>query len=228
MFLIVQNDPECPAGTCAGLLSARGDRYRTVAGYSGDPFPDPLSLAGVIVLGGEMSVYQTERFPYLDRVRHFIAAALKAKTPLLGICLGGQLLAQVAGGTVASPSRHGEKGISRVDLNDDGLADPLFAGLGRSFTTFQLHNDSFTVPPSGTLLASSPACPAQAFRLGGCAYGVQFHPEVDPSIVAAWGAFSFPAEDYLAGFLAQKSAFDAASTAILANFLSLALTSRPS
>lgn len=222
MFVLVQNDPHCPAGTCAEIIAAAGFAAQNVAAYAQLPFPDLAGVTGIIVLGGDMGVYETERFPYLERVGAFLRLALEREVPLLGICLGGQLLAQVAGGSVASPSPHGEKGIRSVELNESGAADPLFAGVPRSFLTFQLHNDSFTPPGDALLLASSAACPAQAFRLGRSAYGVQFHPEVNPEIVTCWGNLPDPPEDLLTGFLAQKAAFDAASRAILGNFVRLA------
>ncbi|GFO66884.1 GMP synthase [Geomonas limicola] len=222
MFVLIQNDPQCPAGSCPELIAAAGFAVQTVAAFANEPFPELAEVTGIIVLGGDMGVHETERFPYLEGVRGFMRRALDAEIPLLGICLGGQLLAQVAGGSVASPSPHGEKGIQRVDLNDRGAADPLFAGLPGSFVTFQLHNDSFTPPGEALLLGSSPACPAQAFRLGRSAYGVQFHPEVDPEIVACWGNLPDPQLDLLTGFLAQKAVFDAASRTILANFVRLA------
>jgi GMP synthase (glutamine-hydrolysing) len=220
MFLVVQNDPQCPAGGLAGLLACSGHPFSTVAAYGEAALPDLCGLTGVIVLGGEMGVH--DDFPHLGRVRALMSQALEAGTPLLGICLGGQLLAQVAGGAVASPSSHAEKGICQVELNEQGSADPLFAGVANPFVTFQLHNDSFSVPAGATLLASSPACPAQAFRLGRHAYGLQFHPEVDQSIVSAWGAFSTPPRDFLSSFQASQLLFDSASRAILANFISLA------
>lgn len=226
MFLIVQNDPGCPPGACLQLLARSGHPFRTSAAYLDEPFPDPARLTGAIVLGGDMGVHESERFPHLDRVRAFIGAALQAGTPLLGICLGGQLLAQVAGGLVNSPSPHGEKGICRVDLTARGARDPLFQGVENPFVTFQFHGDSFAVPPAATLLAGSGACPAQAFRLGRACYGLQFHPEVDRGIVASWEPLSQPRLDLVPAFDAAKPAFDAASHAILTNFLSLAAASR--
>ena len=226
MFVLVQNDPQCPPGIIAGLIAASGHPFLTVAAYRNAPFPDPSRATGVIVLGGEMGVHDNEEFPHLARVRSLIAETLRVGTPLLGICLGGQLLSQVAGGSVASPSPHGEQGICRVDLTGEGTRDPLFAGIDSCFVTFQLHNDSFTTPPGALLLASSPACPAQAFRLGSCAYGLQFHPEVDRAIVSCWGSLSHPPKEFLPEFLAEKASFDAASRTMLANFALLALASR--
>lgn len=190
--------------------------------FGGCDFPDPGSLTGVIVLGGEMSVYQTERFPHLVEVKNFMLQALGEGTPLLGICLGGQLLAQVGGGAVSSPSPHGENGISPVELVPGAAGDPLFHGVASPFLTFQLHNDSFTPPPGALLLARSRLCPAQAFRVGRHAYGVQFHPEVDRAIVAAWDTLSTPPTDFLSGFLAAELSFNDPSRRIISNFVSLA------
>ena len=224
MFVIVQNDPLCPPGSCLQLLAASGLPYSTVAAFREEPFPDPANLSGIIVLGGDMGVHETERFPYLEQVCGFLGQALQAGTPLLGICLGGQLLAQVAGGQVSSPSTHGELGICQVALTAAGAADPLFIGVESPFVTFQLHNDSFSLPPGATLLADSPACPAQAFRLGN-AYGVQFHPEVERDIVACWEGLSQPTLDLVPEFLSAQTTFETASHAILANFISLAAAS---
>jgi len=226
MFLIVQNDPQCPPGDCSRLLSSTGHPFLTVAGYREEAYPEQSELTGVIILGGEMGVHDTQEYPHLGRVLSFMDQALQGGTPLLGICLGGQLLAHLAGGVVSSRSPHGEKGVCLVELNREGMADPLFRGVPTPFVTFQLHSDSFSVPPGATLLAGSAACPAQAFRLGSCAYGVQFHPEVDRAIVAAWDTLSTPPTDFLSGFLAAEIRFNAASHAIIANFVSLAAASR--
>jgi len=228
MFLIIENDPHCPAGGLAELIAAAGETCRCLPAYLGEALPSPVGATGVVVLGGEMGVHDTASFPFLATVRTFMKDALEADVPLLGICLGGQLLAQVAGGTVASPSLHGELGICSVELNAAGAADPLFRGVPSPFTTFQLHNDSFTVPPGAALLASSNVCPSQTFRLGKACYGVQFHPEVDRAIVSLWGDSLQPPRDLLAGFLAAESAFNAASHTLLANFIALAAAhSRP-
>lgn len=227
MFLIIQNDPHCPPGSCSEILTGSGIPFQTVHVYRDDPFPDPSQLTGVIVLGGEMGVYETDQFPYLERVLSFMARLIEADKPMLGICLGGQLLARVAGGEVSSPSPHGEKGVSLVDLTGAGASDPLFAGLPGRFVTFQLHDDSFSPPPGAELLATSPACPAQAFRLGSC-YGLQFHPEVDTAIVSAWGSLSTPATDYLPAFLEAEAQFHAASRPLIANFITLCATRRNS
>lgn len=226
MFLIIQNDPHCPEGSCGSTLRSLGEPFTVSAAFDGCEFPHPRSLTGIIVLGGDMSVYETGRFPYLDDVRRFMSQAIEHGTPLLGICLGGQLLAQAAGGTVSSPSPHGEHGIASVEIAAAASDDPLFQGVSSPFVTFQLHNDSFTLPPGGILLARSLACPVQAFRLNEHAYGVQFHPEVDRSIVTGWDRLPAPPTDLLSGFLSAENAFNAASRRIISNFVTLALRRR--
>lgn len=220
MFLVVQNDPKCPPGSCAELIESAGKRFRLWAAFGDDGPPASDRYRGLIVLGGEMGVHETDRFPHLDRVRRIIRAALDRNLPTLGICLGGQLLAQVLGGRVASPSSHGEKGICRVKLTRAGEGDPLFSGVTPEFTTFQYHNDSFTVPPGALLLAHSDLCPVQAFRFGPCGYGVQFHPEVNRAIVSSWDGIDPGAPSLLPGYLSQQPLFDLASRAIIGNFVS--------
>lgn len=226
MFLIVQNDPQCPAGSCTRLLAAQGQPFGVVAPCNGEALPDPAKARGIVVLGGEMGVHDTDDHPYLTRVLSFLRQALQAGTPLLGICLGGQLLSHAAGGEVISRSSYGEHGVCQVDLTREGELDPLFSGVPDPFLTFQLHNDSFTVPPGATLLASSATCPAQAFRLGEAAYGVQFHPEVDASIVAAWDLLSTPKTNHLSSFLAAEAPFNEVSQRLIGNFISLAAAPR--
>ena len=109
--------------------------------------------------------------------------------PVLGVCLGCQLLADAHGGTVAALPE-GEVGILDFSLTEEGRADPLFAGLPADPLTMQWHLNAVTaLPGQAVLLASSPACAIQAFRLGERAYGVQFHMEVDAELVRATEAF---------------------------------------
>jgi GMP synthase-like glutamine amidotransferase len=179
---IIQSDPEVPVGVFAALLSEWQVPFRILRLDLGDVLPK--SSTAVIVLGGRMGVHDEALHPFLHPLKAFMRQMLASGTPLMGICLGGQLLADVAGGVVSS-NHCGEKGLVEVTLTGAGAADPLFAGVDGCFAAFQWHSDSFTVPPGAVHLASSAACPGQAFRLGN-AWGVQFHPEVDQAIVTAW------------------------------------------
>lgn len=225
MIAVVQNDLEVPPGTYAAHLAERGVPFRLLKPCAGDELPPAAGFRAVIVLGGAMGVHDTAEHPFLGGVKRFIREAVEADVPLLGICLGGQLLADVLGAPVTSGA-FGEKGSLTVSLTAEGERDPLFAGVDRTFATFQWHNDTFAIPRGGVLLASSPVCPAQAFRMGEAAYGLQFHPEVTASIVdtwARWTAETAPELDrFLAAFAAAEPAYRSASRRILANFLRIA------
>jgi GMP synthase-like glutamine amidotransferase len=179
---IIQNDPEVPAGVFAELLREWRVPFRVFRADLGEALP--VVTEALIVLGGTMGVHDEARHPFLNAVKVAMRRALADGTPLFGICLGGQLLADLAGGVVTSGGC-GEKGVVTVSLTAAGTNDPLFAGVAAEFPVFQWHDDSFAVPPGAAHLAASAACPGQALRLG-TACGVQFHPEVDAAIVAAW------------------------------------------
>jgi GMP synthase-like glutamine amidotransferase len=148
----------------------------------------PVNLRGieaVISLGGPMSVYEDEAFPFLKGENVFIKEILKKSIPFLGICLGSQLLAKAEGAKVGkSPKK--EIGFSGVQLTEAGKRDILFKDLPSDLRVFQWHEDMSEIPENSVLLASSAACPHQAFRVGKNAYGLQFHVEVTPAIVDSW------------------------------------------
>jgi GMP synthase-like glutamine amidotransferase len=218
MLHIIQNDPKVPAGVFGEILAEKDVPYRTVLPYAGEALP--AGAAAIIVLGGYMGVHDEALYPFLRPLKGFMCEAVAAGTPLLGVCLGGQLLAEAAGGTVKSNHRS-EKGLVPVTLTPAGSVDPLFAGVPRNFAAFAWHNDSFDPPPCALHLALSRACPGQAFRLGN-AWGVQFHPEVDRDIVAAWSAPVDPQGDHLAEFAAAEAEHRALARRLLENFLAIA------
>lgn len=179
MVAIIQNDSRVPPGLCSA-----GCQAQIVHAYEYQPFPAVHELDAVVILGGYMSFDDDEQYGYLRAVKKFMAAVLAAEVPLLGICLGGQMLADVLGSSVYH-QRSQEKGLSTLQLTAAGCADPLFATLPETLIAFQWHNDSFAVPKGATQLAYSENCSAQAFRYQN-ACGVQFHPEVTPAIVNSW------------------------------------------
>jgi GMP synthase-like glutamine amidotransferase len=126
----------------------------------------------------------------------------------------------LAGGVVSS-NRCGEQGLVEVSLTSSGLSDPLFSGIGQQFQVFQWHNDSFTIPSVALHLASSIACPGQAFRAGN-AWGLQFHPEVDRDLVAAWSGKTAAHKTLTAEFAAFETAHRALARQLLTNFLTIA------
>jgi GMP synthase-like glutamine amidotransferase len=220
MVYIIQNDTRVPAGIYGRYLQDKAIPHRTVHLYAGEPLPAPAETSALIVLGGYMGVHDEADYPFLPSLKRFMRDAAEADTPLLGICLGGQLLADVLGGEVRS-GRRGEKGLKEIRLTPAGQSDPLFAGLPPAFATFAWHNDSFDVPAGAVHLAASEACPGQAFRYRN-AWGVQFHPEVDRDLVAAWSAAADPEGRYAAGFAAGEAAHRAMGQRLLENFLDFA------
>lgn len=223
MLLVIQNDPRVPPAFFAALLREWEVPFRVLRLFAGDPLPEPSAGSGaVIVLGGTMGVHERERFPFLEPLTGFIRRTAEAGVPLLGICLGGQLLAQALGGEVRSGCR-GEKGLQGVEVV---ATDPLFVGISPSFNAFQWHNDSFDIPPEAVHLAASEICPGQAFRHRN-AWGLQFHPEVDRVTVAAWSAAADAEGLFSAGFAAAEADHRELALRILGNFLAVAALRNP-
>ena len=155
----------------------------------GDPVPADLSgHDGLLVLGGPQSALDSaETSPELTGVRPLLKQALADDVPTLAICLGAQLLADVGGGRVRPAVDGPEVGATLVAKRDAADADPLFGPLPLSPDVLQWHHDEIAELPEGaTLLASNPAYPNQAFRVGRNVYAVQFHIETTPEMVRAW------------------------------------------
>jgi GMP synthase-like glutamine amidotransferase len=148
----------------------------------------PSSLRGyqvLIILGGPMNVYELEAYPYLRQVDELVAQGLERELPMLGLCLGAQILAKNLGATVVR-NRVPEIGWYPVQLTPQGRKSPLFAGLPERFPVFQWHEDRFHIPEGALHLATTDACAEQAFSHGGRVFGLQFHPEVTTPMVISW------------------------------------------
>jgi GMP synthase (glutamine-hydrolysing) len=147
----------------------------------GETVPDLRTFDAVIFAGGEYRPDEFEK-PIFQAERERILEALEARVPILGICLGHQLLAHWLGGEVVTGSW--EIGWLPVSVNEAGVADPLLAGLGETFYAFLWHGDQIKrLPEEAILLASTEKCPVQAFRLRDLpVWGVQFNPQYDPVI----------------------------------------------
>jgi GMP synthase-like glutamine amidotransferase len=138
----------------------------------------------VFVFGGHMNVDDEAEHPWLRGEDELVRELVARGVPLLGVCLGGQVLAKAAGAHVG-PSPEREAGFVRVAVSDAAYDDPVFGSLPREFDAFTLHEYAFHVPDGAVELARSSVC-SQAFRLGESAWGVQFHPEVRVEQVAKW------------------------------------------
>ena len=164
----------------AGLVYSYVDLFQSVPRNL-----QPRQLAGLVVLGGPMNVDETDRYPYLATSLLWIREAIDAGVPVLGICLGSQLLAKALGSEVR-PNGIKEIGWYPIELLPQAAEDRLFNGCEPKNIVFQWHGDTFDLPAGAVQLARSSHCEQQAFRYGDSAYGLQFHMEVTPAMVETW------------------------------------------
>ncbi len=181
-IVVLQNEDMAPPGYLGHALDRRGVDWRVVRLDAGESLPEAEDVSGVAVLGGPMGVYDDEEFPFLVDEKEFLVECTKADVPVLGICLGCQLLADGLGGRAYLTDR-AEVVFAPIEATPDGHSDPVVAALaGRSVIRY--HQDTFDVPPGGVLLATGGGFD-QAFRLGS-ALGLQPHPEVTPDLLRGW------------------------------------------
>jgi GMP synthase-like glutamine amidotransferase len=184
--LVLQHVAVEGPGTFTSYLDARGWTLEIAVLYEGARLPeDAQGYQAVIVMGGPMGVYDETEYPFLSDEHQFLRRVIAQGVPVLGICLGSQLLAKALGARVyRNPQK--EIGWYTVDLTPAGAADPLFAGLTSPVPVFQWHGDAFDLPVGAAPLAASSLCPHQAFRYGDRVYGLLFHLELTPIIIQSW------------------------------------------
>jgi GMP synthase (glutamine-hydrolysing) len=185
-LLVFQHVAAEPLGTLDARIRARGHRIR-FHNFQRNPEaqPDIDRYRGLIVLGGPMNVEEQHRYPHLTTELKAIEAALRQDKPVLGICLGAQLLAHVLGGPVRRHERH-EIGWYDLHTTDDGRSDPVLGVLGERAPVFQWHGCTWGLPSGAVQLARTETCEQQAFRFGEKAYGFQFHLEADAAMIERW------------------------------------------
>lgn len=187
-ILVLRHTPHCPLGSVADVLDEAGLAYQYVDLFADVPQDLPLAeSSGLIVLGGPMSANDIEQYPFLGAELAWIRRAVDTHVPTLGICLGAQLLAKALGEKVY-PNRTKEIGWFPLEVLPPAGNDPLFAGCQAVETVFQWHGDTFDLPTGAVHLARSELCPNQAFRYGHFSYGLQFHVEMTPGLMAEWFA----------------------------------------
>jgi GMP synthase-like glutamine amidotransferase len=222
--LVVQHvAPEQPFAIEEALRAA-GVAVETVRVFAGEPLPAGLSdLDGLVVMGGPMSANSDDGFPSRSAELALLSQAVTAGIPTLGVCLGAQLLALAAGGSVRRGEAGPEVGWGQVELTDACRSDALFADLPSRLEVMQWHGDTFSLPEGGAILAANAAYANQAFRVGSAAWGLQFHIEVDAEAVAGFlDAFGADA-DAVAGRSEQIRAETPAALARLAPFRQILL-----
>ena len=185
-LLVLQHVAHELLGTLNPLLKRAGFRIRYV-NFARHPDAQPSldGYDGLIVLGGPMSVNDADRLPHLTTELQLIEDAMRRDVPVLGICLGAQLIAKTLGAEVY---RNPEKEIGWYDVSptDDASGDPLLLPLQKTEKIFQWHGETFDMPRSARHLAYSFLCANQAYRYGAKVYGFQFHMEVDEPMIHRW------------------------------------------
>lgn len=185
-ILVLQHVAHEILGTLNPLFKAHGFRIKYV-NFSREPgaMPSLTGYSGLVILGGPMNVDETGKHPHLNLEVTLIEKAIAEKMPVLGICLGAQLMAKALGAKVYK-NRAKEIGWYDVSLTAEGKKDPLFSHFCEREKIFQFHCDAFDLPAKAVHLASSELCENQAFRFGAKTYAFQFHLEVDEAMIHRW------------------------------------------
>jgi GMP synthase-like glutamine amidotransferase len=185
-ILVVQHVEADPVGILGRYLEVRGAWLHTWL-VPQQSAPPPGNYSGLIVLGGPMNACEDAAYPHLARVVELIQEFYQQGKPVLGICLGAQLIARAFGSQVY-PNDVPELGFTPL-FPVAGVEEPWLRDYPAGMPMMQWHFDTFDLPPGAQLLLTSSACRNQAFRIGSSIYGLQFHPEVTPEIVMNWMAF---------------------------------------
>jgi len=194
-LLVVQHIEREGPGLLAQVATERDLAVRILRPFAGDPLPDALRPDQILaVMGGPMGVADLgdPAFPWLEPLVILLRRALADERPVLGFCLGAQLLAHAAGGgaiplTVGDPPLpHRELGFGAISFTRSPAEEPLLQDLPASLLVLHWHGDRIELPPAATLLASSLACREQLFRIGSRTFGLQCHIEVTAAALERW------------------------------------------
>ncbi len=182
VFMHIENEGP---GTLGDSLIAGKAALHHCRLFDAEPVPgDPGEFDAIVSMGGPMNVYEEDKYPFLKEEPQFLRRAIASGIPVLGICLGAQMIAKACGAAVRKAPQ-GELGWAPIRLTPAARTDPLFRGVSEAFHVFHWHEDTFDVPSGGQRLAASQACRNQAFRYRN-AYGLQFHVEVTRDMLKEW------------------------------------------
>ncbi len=186
-WLLVQHVAFEGPGAIATAVRDAGAELTILRMDRGDTLPSPDALrdvAGLVVMGGPMSVH--DDLVWLAAERALLRAAVEAGRPVLGVCLGAQQLAATLGATVTRGPAP-ECGVGEVHLTTEAISDPVFGPAPTPLPCVHWHGETFGLPEGAVRLAGNAVYENQAFRVGDCAYGLQFHVEMTASLAAHWG-----------------------------------------
>lgn len=187
LILVVEHQESCPPALVGDWLVEAGCTLEVCRPYVGDALPDLTSYDGVLVMGGDMGANDDDAFGWLPPLKARIRDAVDAGTPLLGICLGHQVVAAALGGVVERNPRGQTVGLQPVGWTDDATHDAWVRGRSGDEVAIHWNNDIVVRLPEGAVvLATSPGGEVQVARFGPRAWGIQAHPEVDTAIVKGW------------------------------------------
>jgi GMP synthase (glutamine-hydrolysing) len=190
--LSIIHQADAASGVFADAAAEQGHELTEWTISDGAPPAAPESYDAVLVFGGAMHVDQERLHPWLREEDALLRRLLDQRVPVLGVCLGAQLLAKALGAAVG-PMPRPQIGWFDVEQTREAAGDPVFSGLPQRFASFQWHRYAFELPPNGVPLARDSVC-LQAYRAGECAWGIQFHAEVTKESVADWFRTSKPAD----------------------------------
>jgi GMP synthase (glutamine-hydrolysing) len=230
--LIVENDPGSGPGRLIRWFDQRGSTPVVVRAWAGEPIPASADgYAALILLGGGMLPDADDASPWLPAERELLRKTTEdGRAPVLGICLGAQLLAHTFGGEVRGKYGLPEKGVTELTLLPGAEDDPLLAGLPTTVRAIESHQDQITrLPADAVPLMSSERCRHQMLRIGR-SWGVQFHPEVTPDRLRDWNAdtlraWGFSPEAVIAEAERREDELERTWSAVFGRFLEVAASS---
>jgi GMP synthase-like glutamine amidotransferase len=173
-------------GSLLDVLKSKNIQSKILKPFKGDPIPEHLG-DGLVVLGGPQGVYEEKQYPWMTEELNAIRRCLSQSIPVLGICLGSQMLAKAAGAQVFRGAMP-EVGWYPIALTPEGHSDGLLLGLPKTFEAFHWHGDTFTLPEGAQRLAGSDYYPNQIYKVGSNAYGFQCHLETTEEMIKSWAA----------------------------------------
>ncbi|MCG3176119.1 MAG: hypothetical protein MOGMAGMI_01059 [Candidatus Omnitrophica bacterium] len=217
---VLQHVENEPAGLWSAALVSTGRSHTVVRLYAGEPLPAPENVGALLVLGGPMNVDEDARYPFLGVEKQLIARCVRDGKPYFGICLGAQLLARSLGARVYKAPCE-EIGWDTVDRTS--APDEVFGPeLGPKLSVFQWHGDTFDLPEGAVLIHRGERVEHQAFRWGSRAYGVQYHTEIDESMLRQWFPEGPELEEYVRYWRARHERLGAQTLRIFSAWMSLA------